>query len=159
MRPTISQLRTWDLGALASAAQSLYDAARRLDAVLDALARRMADARNWRGRTHDAVARKVEEELDHGREVLAVLDRIADDAGDAARALEHARSFTLHAVEIAVADGFLVADSGEVNAPGQARQADADYHANVIGSALDDVERLDTRYGNALSDSTADLVA
>lgn len=82
------------------------------------------DASGWYGKTHDAAKIKVDQELDHGREIRNVLNRISDDAEDAARTLKHAKEFTLQDVDAAVSEGFTVTDTGEVSHP-DAKKAQA----------------------------------
>lgn len=157
MRPTISQLRGWNLDALGKAADAARDNARTLDASLDSCDRVFNDASGWYGKTHDAAKIKVDQELDHGREIRNVLNRISDDAEDAARTLKHAKEFTLQDVDGAVSEGFTVTDTGEVSHPDAKKaQAVAD-HQRRIQSGLDELARLDDMYGKKLREAADDL--
>jgi hypothetical protein len=157
MRPTISQMRGWDLDGLQAAARTAVENARTIDRSLDAAERVLSNATNWFGITHDAATRRVEQEVDHGREITNVLNGINDDAEDAARLLEEARSFVLRTVDQAVAQGFQVSDTGEVSTTDSEKSVDASQCQRTIRSGLDEVERLDTSYGTALRTAAKDL--
>jgi len=157
MRPTISQLRGWNLDALGKAADTARDNARTLDASLDACDRVFNDATGWFGKTHDAAKIKVDQELDHGREIRNVLNRISDDAEDAARTLKHAKEFTLQDVDAAVSEGFTVTDTGEVSHQDAKKAQAAADHQRRIQSGLDELARLDDIYGKKLQEAANDL--
>lgn len=157
MRPTISQLRGWNLDALGKAADAARDNARTLDASLDSCDRVFNDASGWYGKTHDAAKIKVDQELDHGREIRNVLNRISDDAEDAARTLKHAKEFTLQDVDGAVSEGFTVTDTGEVSHPDAKKAQAAADHQRRIQSGLDELARLDDMYGKKLREAADDL--
>lgn len=157
MRPTISQLRGWNLDALGKAADTARDNARTLDASLDSCDRVFNDATGWFGKTHDAAKIKVDQELDHGREIRNVLNRISDDAEDAARTLKHAKEFTLQDVDAAVSEGFTVTDTGEVSHPDAKKAQAAADHQRRIQSGLDELARLDDMYGKKLREAANDL--
>jgi pimeloyl-ACP methyl ester carboxylesterase len=157
MQPTISQLRGWDLHRLEAAARTAVENARTIDRSLDIAERVLSNATKWFGMTHDAATRRIEQEVDHGREITNVLNGINDDAEDAARLLEDARSFVLQKVDQAVAEGFQVSDTGEVCATDPEREADAGQYQRTIQSCLNEVERLDTSYGRALRTAADDL--
>lgn len=157
MRPTISQLRGWNLDAVAKAAEAARNNASTLDGSLDACDRVLSDASGWYGKAHDATRLRVDQELDHGREIRNVLNRICDDADDAARTLKHAREFVIQKVDEAVGQGFTVSDSGEVTHTDPKKAADADAYEHSIQSGLDEVARLDDMYGKKLREAANDL--
>ncbi|MUM15471.1 hypothetical protein FZI91_17910 [Mycobacterium sp. CBMA271] len=157
MRPTISALRGWNLDALTKAGETARDNARTLDGSLDSCDRVFNDASGWYGKTHDAAKIKVDQELDHGREVRNVLNQLSDDAEDAGRALKHAKEYTLQDVDAAVADGFTVTDSGAVSHPDAEKAQAAADHQRRIQSGLDEVARLDEMYGRKLREAVNDL--
>ncbi|ALR10286.1 alpha/beta hydrolase [Mycobacteroides saopaulense] len=159
MRPTISALRGWNLDALSKAADTARDNARTLDASLDSCDRVFNDASGWFGKTHDAARIKVDQELDHGREVRNVLNRLSDDAEDAGRTLKHAKEYTLQDVDAAIADGFTVTDTGEVSHSDPKKEQAAADHQRRIQSGLDEVARLDEMYGRKLREAVNDLEA
>lgn len=159
MRPSISQLRGWNLEALGAAAIAARDNARIIDGSLDAAERAIASAEQWFGQTHDAATRKVEQEVDHGREIRNVLTTISDNASDAARTLADARSFVLQKVDQATGAGFTVSDTGEVCHTDPELADEAAQYQSSIQSGLDEVERWDTHYGMALRVAAKDLAA
>jgi hypothetical protein len=157
MRPTISELRGWDLDGLYAAARTAVENARRIDEALDTAERVLSNATRWFGKTRDAATRRIEQEVDHGREITNVLNGINDDAEDAARLLEEARSFAMQKVDEAVSQGFQVSDTGEVSAADPELAVDAGQYERSIQSHLSEVERLDTSYGTALRTAAKDL--
>ncbi len=157
MRPSISQLRGWNLSGLSDAASTARTNAQTLDTALDSTERAISSASQWFGKTHDAATTKVEQEVDHGREIRNVLDTIADDADDAARALGHARDFVIQKVDQAVAQGFTVNDTGQVTHPDEDKADEAESYQRSIQSGLDEVERVDNQYGTALKTAAKDL--
>lgn len=159
MRPGISQVRGWNLDALSAAAAAARTNAQTLDTALDSTERVVASAAQWFGKTHDAAKLKVEQEVDHGREVRNVLDTVADDADDAARALGHARDFILKNVDQAVAQGFTVSDTGQVSHPDADQADEAAQYQRSISSGLDELERVDNQYGPPLKAAAKDLAA
>lgn len=159
MRPSISQLRGWNLDGLAAAGAQARDNVRSIDESLDKAERAIANAPNWFGQTHDAATARIEQEVDHGRELCSVFNQISDNAEDAARDLGSLRSFVLGNVDEAVGRGFTVSDTGEVTHPDSERAEDAEQYQSAIQSGLDEVDRLDTSYGQALRTSAKDLAA
>lgn len=159
MRPTIGQLKGWDLSGLSVAGSTFAAHAASLDGELDQFQRAIDTAAQWHGKTHDAATRKVTEERDHGHEVRNVLNRLSDALGDAERELTHARAYTISNVDSALSQGFTVSDTGKVHHPDPDRRADAEHLAFSIGSGLDEVERLDTLYGTMIGEASQDLGA
>lgn len=159
MRPTISQLRGWNLDALTAAGTQARDNARVVDDALDRAERALANAPNWYGRTHDAATAKIEQEVDHGRELINVYNQISDTAEDAARDLGSVRSFVIGKVDAAVAAGFTVSDTGHVTHPDDDKADEAEQYEQSIRSGLDEAERLDTGYGATLRTAAKDLNA
>lgn len=66
MRPTISQLRAWDTGALGSAGGVAAANASILDGALDSAVRSIDGAGSWFGLTRDAANTRIDQERDHG---------------------------------------------------------------------------------------------
>lgn len=159
MCPSISQLRGWHLDGLAAAGAQARDNVRSIDESLDKAERAIANAPNWFGQTHDAATARIEQEVDHGRELCNVFNQISDNAEDAARDLDSLRSFVLGKVDEAVGRGFTVSDTGEVTHPDSERAEDAEQYQSAIQSGLDEVDRLDTSYGQALRTYAKDLAA
>ncbi|MGB3604033.1 MAG: hypothetical protein WBA38_10860 [Gordonia sp. (in: high G+C Gram-positive bacteria)] len=106
MRPTISQLRTWDTASLAAASKANSTNADSLDEAIDSAMRAIDSATSWFGKTHDAADQRITQEQDHAREVRNVLLQIVDEPDDAARDLGFAKDHVLGEVDGALADGF-----------------------------------------------------
>ncbi|MFE3545811.1 hypothetical protein ACFXK0_22855 [Nocardia sp. NPDC059177] len=159
MRPTIPQLDGWNLDALQRAATATRANADMLATSVDDCSRAVSAADGWHGRTRDAATRRIDEELDHGYEVRAVLLRIADDTDDAWLGLRHAKTYVLDQRRMAVEQGFQVAPDGRVSHPDPAKEGAAGvFQLNLLGG-LDEIERLDGQFGARLRDSLADLGA
>lgn len=158
MRPTMSQLRSWDISSLADAGSTATAHAAEYGSALANSERAIADIAGWFGSTHDAATRKVEEEVDHGTEIRNALQHLADETLDAARELGHAREYVLGIFDT-VPSGFNKTDEGRVTHPDEAKTAEAEHIQFLIQSGLDEVERLDGHYGQIINDIHADLAA
>ncbi|MCR5977876.1 hypothetical protein GDN83_09040 [Gordonia jinghuaiqii] len=159
MRPTISQLRGWDTGALGSAGGVAAANASVLDGALDSAVRSIDGAGSWFGQTRDAANTRMDQERDHGGEVRNVLNQIADETGDAARDLGFAREHLLRAVDSAVAGGFTVADDGTVSHPDPDKAEEVRTIQNAISGGLGTVDELDETYGTRLEALSGDLAS
>ena len=171
MIPTISQLRVWSSDSMMASGEAAQAAASTLDAAIDAAVRAFDGAGHWRGAAHAAAHRRIVEERDHADEVRNVLNQIADEAKDAAADIAHARDYVLRRVDDAIAEGFDVADTGEVTPapePGDEARAEGDVAAgddrastlqNRIQNGLNMIGAYDTDFGKRLADLAADLAA
>ncbi|MFC9893725.1 alpha/beta hydrolase [Nocardia sp. NPDC127579] len=158
MRPTISQLAAWDLAGLRAAAQVADDNAVAIYDSLTDSSRAMDAAQDWRGRTRDAAWRRTNEEIDHGHEVRALLVRFADEAQDAHREFEAARKYVLAQRAAAQAAGCAVDDAGYVTHPDGANSEAGVHQLNIL-AGMDEIERIDTTYGEQLAAIRSDLTA
>lgn len=159
MRPTLPQLDGWNLDGLHRAADTARANADVVSTAVDDCSRAVSTAGGWHGRTRDAAGRRIDEEVDHGYEVRTVLLRIADDADDAYRSLQHARAYVLDQRTLAVDQGFQVEPDGRVSHTDPEQEGAAGvFQLNLFGG-LDEIERLDSRLGTRLKESLADLTA
>lgn len=159
MRPTLPQLDGWDLDGLRRAAETVRARADTVSAAVEDCSRAASAADGWHGRTRDAATRRIDEELDHGHEVRAVLLRVADDAEDAHRGLLHARTYVLDQRDQAIGAGCVVAPDGTVTHPDPEQAGAAGVFQLNLLAGLDEIERLDTEFGARLDDSRTDLTA
>lgn len=159
MRPTISQLRGWDLTGLTDAATAVAKNAQTLDNASDSVSAAIFGATEWYGLTHDAATSKIDQEVDHAGEIRNVLNVIADDCDDAARSLGYVRDFVLGIVDDAISRGFSVSEAGMVDHPDSEMADEAGDHQRSIQSGLDEAERLDGLYGKKLKTAVSDLAA
>ncbi|MEV0435123.1 alpha/beta hydrolase [Nocardia sp. NPDC050413] len=159
MRPTIPQLETWNLDAVHRAAEAARANADLLSTSVDDCSRALSAAESWHGRTKDAATRRIDEEVDHGYEVRAVLLRIADDAADVSQGLKHAKTYVLEQKNLAVSQGFTVSADGGVSHPEPEKSGAAGVFQLNLRSGLDEIERLDTLFGRRLREAVGDLVA
>ncbi|WP_067717645.1 alpha/beta hydrolase [Nocardia yamanashiensis] len=159
MRPSISQLEGWQLEGLSKAASAARDNAGALYSSVSDCSRALSAAQDWRGRTRDAATRRIDEEVDHGYEVRNLLLRLADDADDAYKGLQHARDYVLQQKKLAEGQGFTVGDDGSVSSDDSEKADEAAVFQLSIGSGLDEAERVDTTFGNSLRDTQSDLAA
>ncbi|MFD3594649.1 hypothetical protein ACFWU5_18160 [Nocardia sp. NPDC058640] len=159
MRPTIPQLDTWNLDGLHRAAEAARANADAVSSSVDDCSRAVSAAGSWHGQTKDAAARRIDEEVDHGYEVRTVLLRIADDAADACAGLKHAKTYVLDQKNLAVTQGFTVADDGRVTHSDPEKEGAAGVFQLNLFSGLDEIERLDSLFGARLRESVGDLGA
>ncbi|MGB6126211.1 MAG: alpha/beta hydrolase [Gordonia sp. (in: high G+C Gram-positive bacteria)] len=159
MRPTISQLRTWDTASLAAASKANSTNADSLDEAIDSAMRAIDSATSWFGKTHDAADQRITQEQDHAREVRKVLLQIVDEPDDAARDLGFAKDHVLGEVDGALADGFTVNDDGSVTHPDEDKQDAVQQIAAVIDEGLKTVNDLDETYGSRLAGLVSDLAS
>lgn len=157
MRPTISELKSWNLDGLSLSGEAAQGAAATVDGALDAVALAFDATRGWAGATHAAADARVREERDHADEIRNVLNQIADETADAAIDLAHAREFVLRTVEAAVAAGFAVSDDGAVTHAEHERSDEADTFEAFIADGLTTVDTVDETYGARLEDLCGDL--
>ncbi|QKT05892.1 hypothetical protein HUN08_00795 [Gordonia sp. X0973] len=157
MRPTIDQLRGWDIGSLESARAALGGNTPKLDGSIDAAYRAIDKADSWYGLVRDAANERMTQEYDHAQEVRNVLNQIEDEVDDAATDLGYAKSHVLRAVDDAMAEGFTVGPDGTVSHPDEDKQDEAQTRQAVITAGLNTVDDLDERYGSKLNGLVADL--
>lgn len=157
MRPTLSQLNSWNLDGLSGTGTGAMINADDLDGCLDTCERAFGGVADWTGITRDAATVRVEQEFDHAREVRNILYRLADDAADAARELGHARDYVRSEVNSVVQQGFSVSDTGMVTHLDSEKLEEAEYLQSRIQSGLDEVERLDTSFGVKIAEIAQDL--
>ncbi|MBF6296407.1 hypothetical protein IU459_02485 [Nocardia amamiensis] len=159
MRPLISQLEGWNIDGLNRAAEAARNNAETLYSSVNDSSRAASAAGDWKGQTRDAAMRRIDEEVDHGYEVRALLLRLADDADDACKGMRHSRDYVLGQRDAAVGQGFVVTDDGQVTHPDPEKAGDAGVFQLNISSGLDELERLDNTFGASLRDIQADLAA
>ncbi|MFD3429201.1 alpha/beta hydrolase [Nocardia fluminea] len=159
MRPTIPQLDTWNLEGLHRAGEVARANADILSTSVDDCSRAVSAAGSWYGQTKDAASRRIDEEVDHGYEVRAVLLRVADDAEDAYQGLKHAKTYVLEQKNLAVGQGFAVAPDGRVTHADPEKEGAAGVFQLNLLSGLDELERLDNLFGARLRESMGDLAA
>ncbi|MDL9936029.1 alpha/beta hydrolase [Gordonia sp. ABSL1-1] len=157
MRPTIAQLKTWDIGTLVSAATETLFTADTLDYWMDDAVRTMNKVGSWTGRTHDAADAKIKQESDHVNELRSVFAQIGDELQEAATDLEYAKDFVLREANSAIAGGFKLTGNVEVSHP---EKTDEALTIQVrINSGLDTIARLDETYGAKLEGLVSDLAS
>ncbi|MEV6277982.1 alpha/beta hydrolase [Nocardia sp. NPDC051832] len=158
MRPTLPQLAAWNLAGLLQAAKVANENAVTLYDSLTDSSRAMDAAQEWRGQTKDAAWRRTNEEIDHAHEVRGLLVQFADEAEDAHREFETARTYVLAQQSAAQTAGCTVGDTGLVTHPAGGNTEAGVFQLNIL-AGLDEIERIDTSYGERLRAIQADLAA
>ncbi|NMO01644.1 hypothetical protein HH308_10510 [Gordonia sp. TBRC 11910] len=166
MRPSISELKSWQLSDLTNA-QTLASAhAKTIAEATTAVDRGLLATSGWKGSTQRAAKRAITTDSDHAAEVCAVLLSLASTAANAHRELQPARAQVLAEVQRATDDGFTVADTGQVTVPDDPdadedemadRNSSAQIWENRIDLALTAVATLDDTYGRAFAVHAKDL--
>ncbi|WLP91290.1 alpha/beta hydrolase [Gordonia sp. NB41Y] len=159
MRPTISQLRSWNPDGITGAGESAQQGAGVLDLAATTVAVATQIPSHWHGMTKDAASYRVRQETDHVEEVRNVLQQVADEAKDAGTDLSHARAVALREVDAAIGAGFTVTDTGQVSHRSASRAREAATIAAAIDRALTFIDDTDETYGARLDDLRADLAA
>ncbi|MBO1752816.1 hypothetical protein J4G33_13465 [Actinotalea sp. BY-33] len=114
----ISVVRTWDPGALLTAADRLRGAGADLDHQVQGLRSAMdVAATGWSGPAADAAAARVEREVTAGRELSAAVETARAALEGGGSQLTSTRSTLLSLVADAEAMAFSVRDDGAVTAP------------------------------------------
>ncbi|MFC7446461.1 alpha/beta hydrolase [Rhodococcus daqingensis] len=175
MRPTITQVRSWDPDCLNCSADELARATAELDAQIDLVVRGVDGVLDsWRGdAARQAWDRAIEERSAGNRVAMALLE-VASSMRRGAATIESARSHAISMIDGALVDGFGVSDDGTVTAPTagaglivaaggdtdlaqRALDARARELAGDIARALDEVALADSRTAAALTDCFAEL--
>ncbi|MEV0245070.1 alpha/beta hydrolase [Nocardia sp. NPDC050712] len=158
MRPAIAQLAAWNLAGLLQAAKAANENAVTLYDSLTDSTRAMDAAQEWRGRARDAAWQRTNEEIDHAHEVRGLLVQFADEAEDAHREFTTAQQYVLAQRAAAQAAGCTVDDAGYVTHPDAGNTEAGVFQLNIL-AGLDEVERIDTVYGDRLRAIQSDLAA
>ncbi|MYR08534.1 hypothetical protein GTV32_20475 [Gordonia sp. SID5947] len=158
-RPTIAELREWDISRVTAASAAAADGAASLDGALDAAIRAFDAASDWRGDSRASAEQAIARGRDQANEIRNVLNQIADEANDAGADLTHARELVLRQVDAAITGGFVVTDVGTVAHADSSKAGDATMFEAAIASGLDAVARLDDEHGARLDGLADDLVA
>ncbi|MEU8896451.1 alpha/beta hydrolase [Nocardia sp. NPDC048505] len=158
MRPTFTQLAGWNLEGLLRAAKIADENAVALFDSLTDSARAVDAAQEWRGQAREAAWRRTNEEIDHAHEVRGLLVQFADEATDAHREFDTARTYVLAQRAAAQTAGCVVDDAGYVTHPDSANTEAGVFQLNIL-AGLDQIERVDGGYGERLRAIQADLAA
>ncbi|MDL9946581.1 alpha/beta hydrolase [Gordonia sp. ABSL11-1] len=156
---TIPEIRCWQGDLVSATGTQMQTAAATLDRAMETVARAMDQMAAWVGDTRHAIGSRVDEQRDHAAEIRNVLNQIADEVLDAATDLTHACTAVLNRVDAAVADGFLVTDSGEVAHPDGTHREQATTIQAHLRDGLATIAALDADYGARLDALRADLSA
>lgn len=114
MRPTISQVRSWNLQALSGAA--FADAKEGLDSHLVAMHSGVYGAMDhWTGRAAQAALARSERDLEYGKAISDTFGRVAETIDRGVAEMLCLRDHLLAAIEAAEADGYMVSDDGRVS--------------------------------------------
>ncbi|MGC4933093.1 hypothetical protein ACLQ3C_05375 [Gordonia sp. DT30] len=159
MRPTIDQLESWDIAGLQTLSALAEGNAAKLDDAVDSAVRGIDNAGSWFGQTRDAAHTRITQEQDHAREVRNVLNRTADEAGDASRDLGYAKEYTLRVVRNAIGAQLDVDNFGVVSHPDPDKAEDVETQQAIITAALNTVDELDETYGSRLEGLSSDLAS
>lgn len=165
----LSQLRTWQPGALTTAATTITDANRSFGDATNAANEHVANT-VWGGTAGDAARSRSDAEHEKARRICTAVTAQADALTNAAAAIGPARSTAIGIADEAVATGFAVTDDGRVTAPplvtgnpvadlilqAQLNEQAAVFEARLM-PALATVGELDARAGAALDAATAEL--
>ncbi|SIR88168.1 alpha/beta hydrolase [Williamsia sterculiae] len=128
----------WDVDGLDTAGVHLADHTDALDGALDAVLRGTDSITGWSGGLRDAVRRRIDAEVDHGREIRNALYRLADGIGEAAADLRAAQAALIelgpahHAATDAVHRAVLEAESVDAG------------HASTLDAIVADLTALHT---------------
>lgn len=142
MRPTITELRSWDIPAFQKAASELDKAIDKIDEAI-AATKPLVAGTNWEGTGKEAATLRAEQEIDTALEVRDAFSEGSIELTNAYDSLYWAREFALRTVADAEDAGLTVLDSGTVVPGAETPPELLEYHAGRISGALDDVDRAD----------------
>jgi uncharacterized protein YukE len=153
VRPTISQLRGWDVANLDAAAKAIEDASKNLDLSIDGVVRDLDSAESfWKGKSFAAAYDQASSEQSSTNRLSFAIGNVAEAVRGGHSALTAARDKVMALVDEANAKGLQVADDGTVTAPQGNRdlQAEARRLTDAIRQALKSLEEADRASSNDL---------
>ncbi|TEA02163.1 hypothetical protein [Mycobacteroides salmoniphilum] len=153
MRPTISQLRGWNVANLDAAAKAIEDASKNLDLSIDGVVRDLDSAESfWKGKSFKSAYDQASSEQSSTNRLSYAIGNVAEAVRGGHSALTAARDKVMALVDEANAKGLQVADDGTVTAPEGNRdlQAEARRLTDAIRQALRSLEEADRASSNDL---------
>lgn len=157
MRPTISQLRSWNLDELREASASLSRRVDEFDDLMDGVGRAAQDVgQTWQGSAATSARERLDLEVRSGIRVTAAGNVLAEALNDGIIAIEGPRSAVLNAVAgieslggSVSEDGVLVGDALNVVL--------ADLSAAAVRTGLDQIDAADSALAARLANALAEL--
>lgn len=145
MRPTIAQLRGWNLGELDTVAQTIDAASKKLDVSVDGVVRDLDSAQHfWGGKAYNAAYSSASSEQSSTNHLSYAITGVADAVRGGRAALSAARDKILGIVDEAESKGLEVSDDGStVSGPNGAMQSEAQRLAKDLRQALQSFEAAD----------------
>lgn len=162
MRPTISQLRAWDVANLDAAAKAIEDASKNLDLSIDGVVRDLDSAESfWKGKAFQSAYDQASNEQSSTNRLSFAISNVAEAVRGGHSALTAARDKVMLLVDEATSKGLHVADDGTVTAPEGNRelQAEARRLTDAIRQALKSLEEADRASSNDLRKASASVDA
>ncbi|MUM19678.1 hypothetical protein FZI91_21600 [Mycobacterium sp. CBMA271] len=153
MRPTISQLRGWDVSNLDTAAKAIEDASKNLDLSIDGVVRDLDSAESyWQGKTFNSAYNHASNEQSSTNRLSYAISSVAEAVRGGYSSLTAARDKVMVLVDEATSKGLNVADDGTVTAPEGRKdlQAEARRLTDSIRQALKALEEADRTSSNDL---------
>jgi len=153
VRPTISQLRGWDVANLDAAAKAIEDASKNLDLSIDGVVRDLDSAESfWKGKAFQSAYDQASSEQSSTNRLSFAISNVADAVRGGHSALTAGRDKVMALVDEATSKGLHVADDGTVTAPEGNRdlQAEARRLTDAIRQALKSLEEADRASSNDL---------
>lgn len=160
MRPTISQLRGWDVANLDAAAKAIEDASKNLDLSIDGVVRDLDLAESyWKGNAFKSAYNQASNEQSSTNRLSFAISNVADAVRGGHSSLTAARDRVMALVDEATAKGLQVADDGTVTAPEGHKdlQAEARRLTDAIRQALKALEEADRTSSNDLREASANV--
>lgn len=143
MRPTISELRSWNIPAFQDAARVLDGAVADVNGAVQAT-RSLVSQLSWEGSGREGACGRSDEEIDSAIEVRDALSDGSVELTNTYDSLYWAREFALRAVDEAEAEGLIVLDDGQVLPGTVTDPVLVTAHTERICGALDAVDTADT---------------
>jgi len=162
VRPTISQLRAWDVANLDAAAKAIEDASKNLDLSIDGVVRDLDSAESfWKGKAFQSAYDQASNEQSSTNRLSFAISNVAEAVRGGHSALTAARDKVMLLVDEATSKGLHVADDGTVTAPEGNRelQAEARRLTDAIRQALKSLEEADRASSNDLRKASASVDA
>ncbi|MBA0047639.1 hypothetical protein [Mycobacterium sp. NPDC050853] len=160
MRPTISQLRGWDMGNLDAAAKAIEDASKNLDLSIDGVVRDLDSAESyWKGSSFKSAYNQASSEQSSTNRLSFAITSVADAVRGGHSSLTSARDRVMALADEATSKGLQVADDGTVTAPegNKDLQAEARRLTDAIRQALKSLEEADRTSSNDLRKASANV--
>lgn len=143
MRPTISELRSWNIPAFQDAARVLDAAVADINGAIQANGS-LVPQLSWEGTGRESAVLRSEEEIDSATEIRDALSEGSVELTNTYDSLYWAREFALRTVTEAEAEGLVVRDDGQV-LPGTVTDPGlVAINAERICGALDAVDTADS---------------